>query len=139
MMHAIHRAAKECDVDALRRELARGVDPDLAMASPCGSTPLQLLPTHPDDWSAEALQCYRVLLENGADVNVCDPANDTVLHDACLNNEAELVALLLEAGANVVLRGWNGNTPLHHAAIHGGVESVLLLLNAGADANACVH
>ena len=52
MMQAIHRAAKECDVDALRRELARGVDPDLAMASPW--------PTNP--------RVYLILVSAGAEV-----------------------------------------------------------------------
>ena len=135
-MQAIHWAADNCDFDALRRELERGVDPDIIEGT---WTPLQFLPFSRGGCSAQALQCYRLLLENGADVNVRDAVDDTKLHDASLTNNAELVALLLEAGANVVLRGWNGNTPLHHAAIHGGVESVLLLLNAGADANACVR
>ena len=94
-MQAIHWAADNCDVDALRRELERGVDPDIIEGT---WTPLQFLPFSRGGCSAQALQCYRLLLENGADVNVRDAVDDTKLHDASLTNNAELVALLLEAG-----------------------------------------
>ena len=40
-MQAIHWAADNCDVDALRRELERGVDPDIIEGT---WTPLQFLP-----------------------------------------------------------------------------------------------
>ena len=43
-MQAIHWAADNCDVDALRRELERGVDPDLIQGTSGGWTPLQFLP-----------------------------------------------------------------------------------------------
>ena len=43
-MQAIHWAADNCDVDALRRELERGVDPDLIQGTSSFSTPLQFLP-----------------------------------------------------------------------------------------------
>ena len=98
-MQAIHWAADNCDVDALRRELERGVDPDIIEGT---WTPLQFLPFSRGGCSAQALQCYRLLLANGADVNVRDAVDDTKLHDASLTNNAELVALLLEAGAEIL-------------------------------------
>ena len=131
-MQAIHWAADNCDVDALRRELERGVDPDIIEGT---WTPLQFLPFSRGGCSAQALQCYRLLLENGADVNVRDAVDDTKLHDASLTNNAELVALLLEAGAEVDVRNSQQNTPLHQATRLGGVESARLLLRAGAALN----
>ena len=135
-MAPIHEAVRRRDVEALRRELERGVDPDLLVS---GCTPLQLLPRNPSACGTEALQCYRLLLENGADVNVRDSINDTMLHDACLYNNPPLVALLLEFGADVGARGSLQNTPLHQSVRLGGFKCAQLLLGAGAEVNARVE
>ena len=87
-MAPIHEAVRRRDVEALRRELERGVDPDLRVTE-TDITPLQLLPRHSSTCSAEALQCFRLLLENGATVDVRDSINDTLLHDACLYGASE--------------------------------------------------
>ena len=92
-MQAIHRAAQDEDVDALRRELERGVNPDLSYDN---LTALQYLPRS-RSYSTDALQCYRLLLENGADVNVRDSINDTALHDACLFGNSALRGILLSS------------------------------------------
>ena len=81
-MAPIHEALRQHDVEALRRELERGVDPDFRV-SETHRTPLQLLPAC-GPCSAEALKCFRLLLEHGASVDVRDSIDDTVLHDACL-------------------------------------------------------
>ena len=86
-MAPIHEALRQHDVEALRRELERGVDPDLRDPANGNRTPLQLLPyllyLATDSMTTQVVQCYRLLLENGASVNVRDAINDTVLHDAC--------------------------------------------------------
>ena len=79
---AIHDAANDCDVEALRRELERGVDPNLAWNhGNGGKPPLRFLPTGLEmssfavnasemterDW--RALHCFRLLIENGASVH----------------------------------------------------------------------
>ena len=43
-MAPIHEAVRQWDVEALRRELERGVDPDLRVSETDYRTPLQLLP-----------------------------------------------------------------------------------------------
>ena len=43
-MAPIHEALRQHDVEALRRELERGVDPDLRDPANGNRTPLQLLP-----------------------------------------------------------------------------------------------
>ena len=93
-MAPIHEAVRRRDVEALRRELERGVDPDLRVTE-TDITPLQLLPRHSTTCSAEALQCFRLLLENGATVDVRDSINDTLLHDACLYGASELPSEVL--------------------------------------------
>ena len=92
-----------------------------------------------DDLSTLALNCCRLLIENGASVHVRDARNYTLLHDACSYNQVEVVKLLIEAGSDVNARSRNQNTPLHLAAHHhagGGVASARVLLRAGAAVNA---
>ena len=113
-MAPIHEAVRQRDVEALRRELERGVDPDLRVSETDYRTPLQLLPRGSfETRNAEILQCHRLLLENGASVDVRDVINDTRLHDACLHNNPAIAALLLEFGADVDARNNTLNTPLH--------------------------
>ena len=134
-MAPIHEAVRQRDVEALRRELERGVDPDLRVSETDYRTPLQLLPRGSfETRNAEILQCHRLLLENGASVDVRDSINDTALHDACLFGNSAIVALLLEAGADVHARGCQQNTPLHQVKRHGSIAQ--LLLRAGAEVNA---
>ena len=38
-MAPIHIAARQCDVEAIRRELQRGVDPDLTQGTSVNKTP----------------------------------------------------------------------------------------------------
>ena len=133
-MAPIHEAVRQRDVEALRRELERGVDPDLRVSETDYRTPLQLLPRGSfETRNAEILQCHRLLLENGASVDVRDSINDTALHDACLFGNSAIVALLLEAGADVHARGCQQNTPLHQVKRHGSIAQ--LLLRAGAEVN----
>ena len=134
-MAPIHEAVRQRDVEALRRELERGVDPDLRVSETDYRTPLQLLPRGSfETRNAEILQCHRLLLENGASVDVRDSINDTALHDACLFGNSALVKLLIEAGADVHARGCQQNTPLHQVKRHGSIAR--LLLRAGAEVNA---
>ncbi len=138
-MATIHDAALLCDVEALRRELERGVDPNIRAAGPAGfynQTPLQWLPLRDHSNDAQMLQCCRLLIESGADVSVRDVLEDTLLHDACLWDQVAIAELLLEAGADIEARGLYENTPLHRAVLDGGVECTNVLLRAGAEVNA---
>jgi len=140
-MAPIHVAARNMDVDALRLELERGVDPNLREAITSDKTPLQLvyIPHRINDTPERlqaSLNCFRLLLENGASVDVRSSINDTVLHDASLANNPAIVALLLEFGADVHARNNKRDTPLHRTAFLGRAESARLLLKAGAAVNA---
>ena len=98
LMAPIHIAARRCDVEAIRRELQRGVDPNLTQGTSVNKAPLQLiqipLPHEGRQANVKALNCFRLLLENGASVDVRDVINDTRLHDACLHNNPAIAALL---------------------------------------------
>ena len=61
-------------------------------------------------------ECFRRLIEAGADVNFTGPGCCTPLGMATKNNNDEFFEKLIEAGADVNLSGANGCTALHIAA-----------------------
>ena len=61
--------------------------------------------------------CYW-LIQNLADVNMCDNHNCTPLMLASRNSDVKKVAMLIENGAKVDLQDGNGNTALHHAMLN---------------------
>jgi ankyrin repeat protein len=82
-------------------------------------------------------EAVRVLIERGADVNVCSRgpiARVPPLGTAAFVGSAPLARLLLDAGADVDGQGEGGFTALHAAAQSGDTELVRLLLERGADA-----
>jgi len=69
-------------------------------------------------------QCLTILLEAGADPNVCDGRKQTPLHCAALGNHYECLNLLLLHGASVLARDGNGKRVFdvvhsRHHKIHG--------------------
>ena len=108
--HPIFAAVKALDVEALRRELAAGVDPDTYEDSPhYPDTPLLCAVR-----SRSASDAYQI------------------------RERLEIISLLLEAGASVDLVASVEQTPLHHAA-HSESQAfhavIAALLEAGADPN----
>ena len=91
-------------------------------------------------------EMVKILLDNGANVNIGDEYGWTALHSACeYGPKLETVKILLNAGANVNVKAMNdsqnpGITPLHLAVFHyteeESIDVVRLLLEAGADVNA---
>ena len=78
----------------------------------------------------------KVLLDNGAKVDVTDNWDITALTYASKNGQVDVVKLLLDRGAGVDAQGHSGNgTPLYFAARAGEVEVVKLLLSRGANPN----
>ena len=61
--------------------------------------------------------CYW-LIQNLADVNMCDNHNCTPLMLASRNTDVKKVAMLIENGAKVDLQDVDGNTALHHAMLN---------------------
>lgn len=79
----------------------------------------------------------RLLLENGADVDVADDDGLTPIMFAILFHNIDTTKLLIEHGANINCRdNIIMQTPLHFAADEGLEEVVELLLNHGADIEA---
>ena len=61
--------------------------------------------------------CYW-LIQNLADVNMCDNHNCTPLMEASSKSDVKKVAMLIENGAKVDLQDVDGNTALHHAVLN---------------------
>ena len=139
----IFYAVKALDVEALRREIAAGGDPDMVHGGGAGLTPLYYAACwhsgSPGEQIRERLECISVLLEAGASVDklVCGA---TPLYHAVASspsdNDVDITAVveaLVEAGADV---NWaeqvHGVSVLNCAAMCGTAAVVRMLLSAGA-------
>ena len=156
-MAAIFAAVKAFDVEALRRELAAGVDPDILQDGPHSATPLSyavlrgirrkstkaVLRRKFTKRLDERLECISVLLEAGASVDSgCGHAPDsdrygtTPLYEAVeIESPAyhAVIAMLLEAGADPNFTDFAyDRSVLANAARSGTAAAVRTLISAGA-------
>ncbi|KAL5725355.1 hypothetical protein ACHQM5_008509 [Ranunculus cassubicifolius] len=120
---ALHAATLSGSVEIISLLLSKGVDVN---------APSQLgTPLHQ---SQGRLGVVRVLLDHGANPNICVSHQPTPLQSAVVKGTLECVKLLIKAGADP-----NGSslgfTPLDRAALLGKIDYVQCLLEAGADPN----
>ena len=94
-------------------------------------------------WSAlhyaaehEQVGVARLLIENGAQIDVRTRGGRTPLMFAVLRGDSMMVDLLLEHGANLKALGPNTRTLLHIAVQSGNLKIVQLLIARGVDVNA---
>ena len=88
----------------------------------------------PDSLSLNLI--FKILIENGADVNIKGNWGRTPLHLALKKGYTNLAKLLIEHGADVNATDNKGWTPLHYAAKNGHTECITTLNNLGVDVNA---
>lgn len=74
------------------------------------------------------IEITKMLLEQGATVNIPDSANMTPLHYAAFRNNPDYVKYLLDNGAKCDIKDVNGRTPFHAAALSGMVTNVKLMV-----------
>uniref|UniRef100_A0AAG5CT98 Histone-lysine N-methyltransferase n=1 Tax=Anopheles atroparvus TaxID=41427 RepID=A0AAG5CT98_ANOAO len=88
-------------------------------------------------WAAENRhkETIQLLLEVGADVNICDKENNTSLHWAAMAGCSETMHLLVKNGCDPNVQNINGDTPLHLACRHENGTICILLLTMGASLN----
>lgn len=124
---SIHTAAREGNLKEVRRQLAWGVNVNGSHFF-TRETPLI------EAASNGHADVVKLLIENGADVNLKGEAWYGPLHAAAAKGHIEVVKILLENGADVNI--FHHNKPLHNAAMNGHIEVAEILLAYGADINA---
>ncbi|XP_062567640.1 ankyrin repeat domain-containing protein 17-like [Saccostrea cucullata] len=77
------------------------------------------------------------LLNNGADINLCNKNGSSPLLGACEFGNDSTVQLLLNKGSDINLSNKNGFSPLYKACQNGHASTAQLLLSNGADINLC--
>ncbi|MCY4552278.1 MAG: CotH kinase family protein, partial [Candidatus Poribacteria bacterium] len=97
-------AARTGDLRAMKRYIAEGADVN-APDDDLEMTPLAWSVTHGQT------EATRLLIENGADVNMKDDDGSTPLHGAAVFGRADVAKLLVENGANLQVRNDDGGTP----------------------------
>jgi len=141
-MAPIHDAIRAFDVDALRRELAAGVSPELDVYADDPDeeedicTPLYLAvvwgSAKPERNLEERVACVAALLEAGAAVNATN-SSGTALHAAVQYEEfGDIVDLLIAADADVNAVDDDGESVIVTAAQFSGAAVVQKLISAGA-------
>jgi ankyrin repeat protein len=122
---ALHWAAYRNDLDAVKRLLSEGADPNAV--NRFGVTPLHEAATVGNAAMLEAL------LDAGGDANAAFGEGETVLMTAARAGDTASVKTLLAHGGNPdATEGWHGQTALMWAAIENHADVVQLLIDAGA-------
>jgi ankyrin repeat protein len=131
----IFRAAMNLDAQALRHELASGVDVNLMED---GAAPLYMAVNfgslYAEEKLQERLECISMLLEAGASISNIG-RDGTALHYAAKNKSPAylpVITLLMESGADVNAVNFFGNSVLALAAESGTTGAVRMLISAGA-------
>ena len=79
----------------------------------------------------------KLLIQKGADVNLCKKNGASPLYIACQNGHESTAQLLLNNGAEVNLCDKEGESPLFKDCHNGHESTAQLLLNNGAEVNLC--
>ncbi|KAM6984833.1 histone-lysine N-methyltransferase EHMT1 [Aplochiton taeniatus] len=121
----LYISAKQGELQKVLLMLVDGIDPNFKMENQNKRTPLHV--------AAEAghQEICHILVQAGANLDMCDEDQRTPLMEACENNHLETVSYLLRAGASATHRDVEGFTCLHLAAKTGHYSTVQHLLSTG--------
>lgn len=79
----------------------------------------------------------QVLIDSGADVDLCAEGSYSPVYIACQEGYTSIVEKLLKAGADVNKESHKGGSPLYKACKRGHIKTIQFLLNNGANVNQC--
>ena len=147
-MAPIHDAARDADVETLRRLLAEGVSPDATDNEE--RTPLHLLCEYTNKdhnassplvrtqqrYAHDRLDCFKLLRDAGANLEATDKWDTKPIHCTACSGSVGLLSLLVQSGVNVDAITTNDSTALHVAVRKRDIDCVEVLLAAGADIDA---
>jgi ankyrin repeat protein len=123
-------SAQQGDVDAVRRLLLAGADPNIAV--PGDGTPLIVA-------AGEGhLEVVHLLLDYGADPNLASPGDGNPLIKAAGQGREKVVSMLLDRDADIEAVVPNDENALITASREGQLEVARLLVTRGANVNARV-
>uniref|UniRef100_A0A8C7ZRP7 Euchromatic histone-lysine N-methyltransferase 1b n=1 Tax=Oryzias sinensis TaxID=183150 RepID=A0A8C7ZRP7_9TELE len=121
----LYLSAKQGELKKVVLMLVDGIDPNFKMESQNKRTPL-----HAAAEGGHKDICH-MLVQSGANLDMCDEDQRTPLMDACENNNMDVVLYLLRAGASANHKDVEGFTCLHLAAKSGHYNIVQHLLSTG--------
>ncbi|TKS84184.1 Histone-lysine N-methyltransferase EHMT1 [Collichthys lucidus] len=121
----LYLSAKQGELKKVLLMLVDGIDPNFKMESQNKRTPL-----HAAAEGGHKDICH-MLVQAGANLDMCDEDQRTPLMEACENNHMETVLYLLRAGASATHKDVEGFTCLHLAAKSGHYNIVEHLLLTG--------
>ena len=78
-------------------------------------------------------EVVRLLLNDGANVNIQDVRGNTALMGASLKGETAIVSDLLKQGAKVNIENDDAETAIFYAVVNGRTDIIKLLIESGAD------
>ncbi|XP_037401763.1 histone-lysine N-methyltransferase EHMT1 isoform X2 [Pygocentrus nattereri] len=121
----LYISAKQGELQKVLLMLVDGIDPNFKMENQSKRTPLHV--------AAEAghQEVCHMLVQAGANLDMCDEDQRTPLMEACENNHLDTVCYLLRAGAIVSHKDGEGSSCLHLAAKNGHLSIVEHLLSTG--------
>uniref|UniRef100_A0A1A8DI31 Euchromatic histone-lysine N-methyltransferase 1b n=2 Tax=Nothobranchius kadleci TaxID=1051664 RepID=A0A1A8DI31_NOTKA len=121
----LYLSAKSGELKRVVHMLVDGIDPNFKMESQSKRTPLHA--------AAEGgyIDICHMLVQAGANLDICDEDQRTPLMEACENNHMEVALYLLRAGASATHKDVEGFTCLHLAAKSGHYKVVEHLLTTG--------
>uniref|UniRef100_A0AAQ4RYA9 Euchromatic histone-lysine N-methyltransferase 1b n=1 Tax=Gasterosteus aculeatus aculeatus TaxID=481459 RepID=A0AAQ4RYA9_GASAC len=121
----LYLSAKQGELKKVLLMLVDGIDPNFKMDSQNKRTPL-----HAAAEGGYKDICH-MLVQAGANLDMCDDDQRTPLMEACENDHIETAQYLLRAGASVTHKDVEGFTCLHLAAKSGHYNIVEHLLSTG--------
>lgn len=131
--HALHLAARDGDLRAIKRHLANGVNVDVLVDpnhDAAGTTPLI--------WAMAGgqIEAVELLLDRGAAPGAKDADGRSALALAVAQADDRLLTAMLKAGADPNQRVWMSMTPLEYVIGRDrSVQCARVLIDAGADVN----
>lgn len=119
----LHFACKKRSPEVLRYIIKKGGN--VNQPNKMGLYPLHL--------AGKRQNLVSILIEEGADLEVCTRNGMTPLSDSISKRRKNITDILLKAGAEVNTVNYMGWTPLHYAAVNGATDTIKDLVSRGGD------
>lgn len=125
----LHLACKEDNLDIVKLLIEKGANIDVK--DNCGNAPIHLAAQN-----IGSFKCVQYLVDMGADINVTNVNDESVLFSAVLHGNCECARFLLDKCPSLISkRSDNGTSISMFAAVRGHYECLELFFDRGCDVN----